>query len=481
MKAHKPVIYLNHVKNSNEDISILYFKNNNAIEKRIAKNSWIVWSSEHRAYKVKNTAQTIGLLKDLFHGIASISTKYFEASVKNNIESISIGSVTYFKGVLEPASKLASITLVPYKKEGNKWIVVKYNNKTRINRILLKNKYVQWNKDINLFVINPKIKVIALFLSSVTDCLKVRLHNELEIRDYRIMQILFEQAYVKGTYFKSCPTEYLQCMVLKGYSLSTINTYYYFLLRFINSFKHDNISKINNFNSEIINTYHQNMMAEKSFSEQTINQSVNAIKNYYSNILGKTIEINQVVRPKLGRKLPKVWNKDEIQQIFNSITNIKHKALLYLVYGSGLRIGEALNLKIADIDSNRMLINICKAKGKKDRSTIMGETTLNTLREYYKKYKPKDFLFEGQFGGKYSSASAGKILTKAIAKAKVPKRGGLHSLRHSFATHLLESGTDLRYIQVLLGHNSSKTTEIYTHVSNKNLRQIKSPLDDITL
>ncbi|MGQ1911203.1 tyrosine-type recombinase/integrase [Marinifilum sp. RC60d5] len=481
MKQNRPIIYLNHVKNSNEDISILYFKSNDAIVSRIAKNSWIVWSVEHKAYKVKNTAQTIGLLKDLFYDIADVSTKYFEASIKNNTKSISIGSATYFKGVLEPASKLACITLVPYKNEENRWIVVKYNNKARINKILVKNKYAQWNKDLHLFVINPKVKEIALFLNSVTNCLKIRLHNELEIRDYRIMQILFEQAYVKGVYFKSCPIEYLQYMVLKGYSINTITTYYYFLLRFINSFKHDKINRINEFNSEIINTYHQNMMAEKSCSEQTINQSINAIKYYYSNILGKNIEINQVIRPKLGRKLPKVWNKEEIQQIFNAVTNVKHKALLYLVYGSGLRIGEALNLKIEHIDSNRMLINVCKAKGKKDRSTIMGETTLITLREYYKKYKPKDYLFEGQFGGKYSSCSAGKILANAIAKSKVPKRGGLHSLRHSFATHLLESGTDLRYIQVLLGHNSSKTTEIYTHVSNKNLRLIKSPLDDITL
>lgn len=481
MKQSKPVIYLNHVKNTNEDISILYFKSNDAIVSRIAKNSWIVWNVKHRAYQVKSTAQTIGLLKDLFCDIAVISTKYFEADLNSTTKSITIGNATYFKGVLESAPKIGRITLVPYSKDGKRCIVVKYNNQIQINKILIKNKYVGWNSELKLFVIEPKVKVIALFLTAVSNQLQVKLHNELKIRDYRIMQILFEQAYVKGPYFKSCPIEYLQYMILKGNSINTITTYYYFLLRFINTYKQDRISKINEFSSEVINTYHQNMIAEKSCSEQTINQSINAIKLYYSSILGKQVEIDQVVRPKLGRKLPKIWDKEEIQKILNSVTNIKHKTLLYLLYGSGLRIGEALSLKIENIDSKRMLINICNAKGKKDRSTILGETTLNTLREYYKEYKPKNYLFEGQFGGKYSSGSAGKILAKAIAKTKVPKRGGLHSLRHSFATHLLESGTDLRYIQVLLGHNSSKTTEIYTHVSNKNLQQIKSPLDDIIL
>ncbi|MBI9059095.1 MAG: tyrosine-type recombinase/integrase [Labilibaculum sp.] len=481
MKQNRPVIYLNHVKNSNEDISILYFKSNDAIVSRIARNSWIVWSVEHKAYKVKSTAQTIGLLKDLFCDIAVISTKYFEANLNSNTESITIGNATYFKGVLESAPKIGNITLVPFKNDGKRCIVIKYNNGCSINKILVKNKYARWDRSLKLFVLDPKIKVIALFLNTVSHQLRVKLHNELEIRDYRIMQILFEQAYVKGPYFKSCPKEYLQYMVLKGYSINTITTYYYFLLRFINTYKQDQISKINEFTSEVINAYHQNMIAEKSCSEQTINQSINAIKRYYSSVLGKQVELDQVIRPKLGRKLPKVWNKEEIQKILNSVTNLKHKALLYLVYGSGLRIGEALNLKIEHVDSKRMLINICKAKGKKDRSTILGEATLNTLRDYYKEYKPKNYLFEGQFGGKYSACSAGKILANAIAKSKVPKRGGLHSLRHSFATHLLESGTDLRYIQVILGHNSSKTTEIYTHVSNKNLRQIKSPLDDIIL
>lgn len=481
MSQLKPIIHLHHVKNSKEDISVLYFNNSRDIETRIAKNDWIVWSTELKAYKVKNTSRTIGLLKDLFYDIAIISTKHYEASLDGNTNNITIGDATYFKGVLQMHTKIGSITLVPFCKRKKRLIIIKYNNSIAITKILDQNSNVRWDSDLKLFVIDPKVNMILLFLESAVSHLQVKLHNKLEIKDYRILQILFEQAYIKGINFKSCPKEHLQHMVLKGYSLNTINTYYYFLLRFINTYKQHSLETINEFGPETINSYHQHMLAEKRYSDQTINQSVNAIKLYYTSFLGKQIQLDQVIRPKMGRRLPKVWNKEEVQKILNSLTNLKHKALLFLIYGSGLRIGEALNLRIENIDSKRMLINIYNAKGKKDRSTILGVTTLNTLREYYKEYKPKDYLFEGQFGGKYSAGSAGKILTKAISKTKVPKRGGLHSLRHSFATHLLEAGTDLRYIQVLLGHNSSKTTEIYTHVSNKNLSQIKSPLDDITL
>ena len=208
-------------------------------------------------------------------------------------------------------------------------------------------------------------------------------------------------------------------------------------------------------------------------------QVVNAIKLYYKGYLKRELQLEHIIRPKTAKTLPKVWSKTEMAQLLNSIDNLKHKTLLSLLYGSGLRIGEVLKLRIEDVDSKRMRLRILGAKGKKDRYSIIGPKVLTLLREYYKAYQPKKLLFAGQFGGQYSPTSAGKILLKAIEISGVPKRGGLHSLRHSFATHLLEAGTDLRYIQELLGHSSSTTTEIYTHVSNKHLSQIKSPLDDL--
>lgn len=477
----KTVIYLNQVKSKGEDVALLYFQHDDSVVLRINSNNWIKWDDELLAYTVQITPRTVPLLHDLFSDIAIISLKYYQANLRESSGEIVIGKTSYFKGVLQPATKEGSITLVPYKQRGKRLIVIKYNNNSKINKVLENNRFIFWNKELKLFVIEPNVVLLVKFLKSITPKLQVKLQNELIIRDYRILQLLYEQGYVKDYNFKSCPEEYLKHLILKGYSNNTNNTYYYFLLRYINTYRQASIEQINAFSSEVINNYHQQMLAEKKYAEQTINQSVNAIKYYYTNILNKTVELQQVVRPKIGRKLPKIWSKEEIGKILSATNNVKHKALLSLIYGSGLRIGEALSLTAENIDSKRMQINIFKGKGKKDRVTIMSQTTLNILREYYKEFRPKEYLFEGQYGGKYSACSAGKVLAKAIRKSKVRKRGGLHSLRHSFATHLLESGTDLRYIQELLGHNSSRTTEIYTHVSQKYIQNIKSPLDDIEL
>ncbi len=149
------------------------------------------------------------------------------------------------------------------------------------------------------------------------------------------------------------------------------------------------------------------------------------------------------------------------------------------IYSGGLRISELINLKIKDIDSNRMQIRISQSKGKKDRYTLLSKKTLITLRHYFKEYKPKEWLFEGEGGGQYSQKAIQNILKRAVQKTGIKKRITVHTLRHSFATHLLENGTDLRYIQNLLGHSSSKTTEIYTHITNKGFDQISNPLDKL--
>jgi site-specific recombinase XerD len=319
------------------------------------------------------------------------------------------------------------------------------------------------------------------FVKMVSPYLKVKLYNELKIANAGVLSILNEQSYEKNSLYKSCPVEYLEYLLLNNYSKNTIDSYYKFVLRYINSYQNYSLKQINEFNSEQINYYHNLMMNEKDFSYITINQSINAIKLYYNKVLKRELLLTEISRPRTEKSLPKVWSKEDIERIFRVVRNVKHKALLMLIYGSGLRIGEALNLKLSDIDSKRMQIRIHKGKGKKDRYTIFGKNTLKILREYYGQYKPKKFLFEGQFGGKYSQASARRVLQKTLYQAGIAQKGGLHNLRHRFATHLLESGTDLRYIQELLGHASSKTTEIYTHVSTRSLQSIKSPIDNILL
>ena len=207
---------------------------------------------------------------------------------------------------------------------------------------------------------------------------------------------------------------------------------------------------------------------------------MNAIKLFFQTIRDTKMIVDKIHRPKRSKVLPNVLSKEEIKLILNAHSNIKHKMMLSLIYSCGLRRSELINLKPQDIDSKRNIVLLKNGKGKKDRITPLSPIILEMLRNYYNGYKPKTWLFEGQIvGEQYSEQSLQSVLKQALQKAGITKPVTLHWLRHSYATHLLESGTDLRYIQELLGHSSSKTTEIYTHVSTKSIQQIKSPFDDL--
>ncbi len=218
----------------------------------------------------------------------------------------------------------------------------------------------------------------------------------------------------------------------------------------------------------------------KNLSASYQNQVINAIKLFYRNRFNRVMDLNNIQRPRREKRLPNVLSKQEIKAILEAPTNLKHRAMLSLIYACGLRRSELLNLSLSDVHSDRNLLFIRQSKGKKDRVVPISNKIIEMLREYYKAYKPKTWLFEGQIPNtKYSEMSLAKVLKQALKKAGNQKPVSLHWLRHSYATHLLESGTDLRYIQELLGHASSRTTEIYTHVSTKNLQQIRSPFDDL--
>jgi integrase/recombinase XerD len=218
----------------------------------------------------------------------------------------------------------------------------------------------------------------------------------------------------------------------------------------------------------------------RSLSISYQNQFVNALKLFYLIIQNTNVIIENIARPRREYRLPNVLSKEEVKLILNTHRNLKHRTMLCLLYSCGLRSGELLNLQPIHIDSKRNIILIKQSKGKKDRIVPLSSKILKMLREYYRLYKPKTYLFEGQkIGEKYDSRSLQLVLKQAVKKTGIQKPVTLHWLRHSYATHLLESGTDLRYIQELLGHNSSKTTEIYTHVSTKNIQHIKSPFDDL--
>ena len=218
---------------------------------------------------------------------------------------------------------------------------------------------------------------------------------------------------------------------------------------------------------------------KENWSSTHQNQVINAIKFFYEQVLKQPRTVYDLPRAKKEWKLPSVFAEEEVKGILTALENIKHKTILCLAYACGLRVSEIVNMKIKDIDSKRMVITVRQGKGKKDRQVMLSEKLLLLMREYFKEYKPKVWLFEGQFGEQYSTRSAQLVLKDAKEKAGVTKKGSIHALRHSFATHLLEGGTDLISIKELLGHNSLSTTSIYTHVSKKQLSKIQSPLDKL--
>lgn len=266
-------------------------------------------------------------------------------------------------------------------------------------------------------------------------------------------------------------------MLSRRYSGSTIGTYIDSIEIFLRYYMDKRIEEITN--EDLIN-FNNGYILANSFSSSYQNQIVNAVKLFFRIQEEKQLKPELIYRPKREKLLPNVLSKEEIKQILNAPSNIKHKAMLSLIYSCGLRRSELLNLKLADIDSKRGLIIIRKAKGKKDRIVPLSVKILELLRQYYTSFKPKEWLFEGQSGkGQYEGSSLSNVLHQALTKAKISKPVSLHWLRHSYATHLLENGTDLRYIQEILGHSRSTTTEIYTFVSNKSIQKVISPFDNL--
>lgn len=266
-------------------------------------------------------------------------------------------------------------------------------------------------------------------------------------------------------------------LVSRKYSPKTIKTYIYYneeLLRFAKKSHMDVVD-------EDIKNYLFYLADEKDSSASTLNIAINALKFYYGGILKKNFAY-EIKRPKKDKKLPVVLSRFEISQMLSSVSNIKHRAILMLTYSAGLRVSEVVKLRYEDIDAERKLIHLKSAKGRKDRYTMLSDVALETIRKYLKEYGQSRWLFPGQDKENHmTTRTVEKIFSNTCKKANIEKDVTVHSLRHSFATHLLECSTDLRYIQEVLGHKSSKTTEIYTHVSNRDIGKIKSPLDSLQI
>ena len=272
------------------------------------------------------------------------------------------------------------------------------------------------------------------------------------------------------------PEGYLELLHRKRYSPSTIKTYTAYIIQFVDHFSEQSLESIT---FDQINAYILELIRCGKISASQQNQRINAIKFFYEQVLGRKREYYRIHRPRKESTLPTILTLGEVEKLIRLTRNQKHKCILMTIYSGGLRRSELINLKIADIDSRRMLIKVCGAKGKKDRYTLLSEKLVRELRIYYRIYTPRTWLFEGQKGAQYSATSIEKIFRQAVKRANILKQVTPHSLRHSFATHLLEQGTNLRYIQELLGHVTTKTTEVYTRVASNALMKIKNPLDNI--
>jgi site-specific recombinase XerD len=335
----------------------------------------------------------------------------------------------------------------------------------------------KWSKEFNMvYIINNKSNINLIFEKfegvAWVNCNYFFKDKKLNSDNKNTDVSWFRNRPIKKN-FRACPEEFLQKLELKKYSNSTVKNYVHSFEKFINYYKERELFSIN---ENDIRIYLKKLVHEDR-SNSYINMSINAIKFYYEMVLGMPNRFYSIERPRKESKLPKVLSKEEIIAIINLTNNIKHKCIISLLYSSGLRRNELLELKIKDIDSKRMVIRVEQAKGNKDRYTVLNKSVLEDLRKYFKIYKPETYLFESPISGnKYSSSSVLQIVVKSAKNAGIKQRVTPHMLRHSFATHLLESGTDIRYIQLLLGHNSTKTTEIYTHVATSSFTEIKDLL-----
>ncbi len=334
----------------------------------------------------------------------------------------------------------------------------------------------RWSKEFAMvYIINTKENLNHVFekFRGVAWVNGNSFFKEKPIRDNKPVDINWYRNRRKTNSYKYVPEEYLRKLELKRYALNTCKTYITQFEKFINYYPDKDIVALS---EQEIRNYLQ-FLINQNKSNSYLNQAINSIKFYYEVVMGMPNRFYSIERPRKQQQLPKVISKEEIITMLEHTNNIKHRCIIGLLYSAGLRRSELLNLRLTDIDSKRMLIFIRNAKNNKDRYSLLSHIILKDLRIYYKQWKPEEYLFEGALGGKYSVESVAKIVRKASAKSGILRKITPQMLRHSFATHLLEDGTDIRYIQTLLGHSSTKTTEIYTQVALNNFKSIRNPLD----
>jgi site-specific recombinase XerD len=476
-----PSLYLNLLEHDSRKFIKLWFKPDHRISLRLKQAEWIKYSKTYKCFVTHSSSQTIEQLHQHFNGVAAVNTTYLNRPKRlRPAEGTVVLKQNDQTQALARQAQLPVVKLIPLLIEEKQMIQLSFSYNKEIFQGLKTMPGCYWLKESQCFAIEPGSKALHQLLDHLAEIAQVWVCQTLKVKDITLLRRLWEQSYTKKAGYICCPLPYLEKLFLLNYSLNTIRTYHSLLVRFLNVHNDVGIETISAFTSEEINLYHRSMLQSQTYSFSFINQSINAIKFYYQRVLGNfSMQFNQVERPEKARQLPTVLSKMEVAAILKATENLKHRCLMQLLYAGGLRISEVINLKLTDVQSERNLLLIRGGKGKKDRTTLLSQKLLLSLREYYKAYRPKVWLFEGQGGGQYTTESIRNVFNACKIRAGIKSKATPHTLRHSFATHLLEQGTDLRYIQSLLGHRSSKTTEIYTHITNHALEKITSPLDNL--
>lgn len=423
------------------------------------------WSKAYAMVTLPNTPEQLKLLFRLCKGDIWINRQQFfsqPSRVSGQLPS------PLEKGRAQ--QNLPPITVYP---AGRNKVVLRHRYSQQLYRLLKTLDFLHYSKAEGGWLANISSIPFAELLRKIKQITAIRLDARLELNKIGDVQEAFRG---NAKHQPVCPSLYLEVLFAKGYSRNTIKTYHSLLLRFMQVMKLEEIS-LNSVSAEKINRYHAQWMASGEAVASTVNQSVNALRFYYKHVAKTSLVLEDVLRPQKARQLPRVMSREEVVALLRAAGNVKHRAMLGLIYSAGLRCGELIKLQAGDVQLERQQIRIRAGKGRKDRVTLLSKRAVALLKQYLEKYQPRQYLFEGQYGGPYTNSSLGKVMRRSLQKAGIQNSYTLHCLRHSFATHLLEDGTDLRYIQTLLGHNSSKTTEIYTHVSQTALNNIQSPLD----
>ncbi len=473
-----------------EDRLKLVFAYNDFIINKIRHIEGAAWSKTLRAWHIPFTEEAFGEFMKLFPDIVvpdpagstnkSGTEELTEATNEPPVPAPSVKAQSEVKTAIK--ADLQNVTQhngIAIEISPKQITVTMPKNETDI-QFIRTFKYVRWNSNNFCWVIPNYGKNIDLlrnyFGQRITNIKTVIALPQNPKLNYPANEVITDLPLLDKVNHDEIAA-FKQWMEHKRYSESTIKTYTQAITTFLRFIKPKRSTEATN--DDMVRFVHQFMLPKK-LSQSYQNQTVNAARLFFKTIQGSKLITEQIERPRPEHKLPNVLSKEDVAAILHASQNLKHRTMLSLIYACGLRRGELLNLKPENVDAKRHLLIIVNAKGKKDRVIPISDKVIVMLREYYKIYRPRIWLFEGQEPGtQYSETSLQKVLKHALDHAKIKKPVTLHWLRHSYATHLLEAGTDLRYIQELLGHKSSKTTEIYTHVCEQSLLKISSPFDNL--